>query len=283
MRLGFLTDVSDDWIAFAAQTGFDVLEFRGHPGHGFDLDKVSDDDLKPLAETLAEHKISLSSVLVPGNHLDPDTKARKAINKRMFRAIELAEKLGAPLVTTCAWGDPNRTVDQNLSQYKRVFSEYAKACRDHNVRLALENCPHVAGYPIQVRSISFSPDAFEKLFNTVPDEEIGLEFDPSHFQWLGTDPAEFVTEFADRIFIVHAKDTEVLPDVLHRVTIYGSGWWRYRVPGWGEIDWSAIFRALAEIGFDGDVIIEHEDPVFTGDRLQDGLKLGLKFLQRFVP
>jgi sugar phosphate isomerase/epimerase len=79
---------------------------------------------------------------------------------------------------------------------------------------------------------------------------------------------------------VHAKDTEIMEDRLGHVGIYGNGWWRYRMPGMGEVDWDGIAQALAEIGYRGDVIIEHEDPVFEGDRFEEGLSLGIRFLHR---
>lgn len=124
---------------------------------------------------------------------------------------------------------------------------------------------------------------WEKMFNLVPSEAIGLEYDPSHLIWEGIDPVGPIREFGNRIFAFHAKDTEVLPDVLRRVGILGEGWWRYRIPGWGQVDWKGIFQALAEIRFDGDLIIEHEDPTFTGEQFQQGLRLGLRHLRKFVP
>ena len=43
-----------------------------------------------------------------------------------------------------------------------------------------------------------------------------------------------------------------------------------------------LFRFAAEAGFDGNMIIEHEDPIFHGARREEGLRLGLKHLKRFV-
>ena len=59
----------------------------------------------------------------------------------------------------------------------------------------------------------------------------------------------------------------------------------------GEIDWKGIFKSLHEIDFNGPMIVEHEDPIFGGDRSENGLvfgprtekgyKLGLKYLRGF--
>ena len=38
------------------------------------------------------------------------------------------------------------------------------------------------------------------------------------------------------------------------------GWWRYRVPGLGQVDWVRLVDTLYEGGFDGVLSVEHEDP-----------------------
>ena len=47
------------------------------------------------------------------------------------------------------------------------------------------------------------------------------------------------------------------------------GWWRYRVPGRGQIDWNKIIDALYTAGYDGDVAVEHEDAVLGRHPGQD--------------
>ena len=64
--------------------------------------------------------------------------------------------------------------------------------------------------------------------------------------------------------------------------MYGQGWYRYRIPGWGEIDWKSFMSALNDVGYTGPVVIEHEDSVFSGKRFNEGLVLGLRFLKQFI-
>ncbi|HSR17080.1 MAG TPA: hypothetical protein VLM39_03215, partial [Ignavibacteriaceae bacterium] len=63
-----------------------------------------------------------------------------------------------------------------------------------------------------------------------------------------------------------------------------SGWWRYRMPGLGEIDWQKFVSALQENGNNYVMSIEHEDPVWQGseDKVKKGLQLGLKHLSQFI-
>ena len=63
-----------------------------------------------------------------------------------------------------------------------------------------------------------------------------------------------------------------------------SGWWRYRMPGLGSINWGRFVSTLQESGYNYVLSIEHEDPVWEGseEKVKTGLKLGLKHLSQFV-
>ncbi len=174
-------------------------------------------------------------------------------------------------------------IDTEVIRYfKEVFTEYARVAEDNGVRIAMENCPHISSYPISIGNIGYSPAVWELLFEAVPSESIGLEYDPSHLVWLGIDYLRGIYDFKERIYAVHAKDTEIVKSDLYKEGILGTNWWRYRLPGLGEINWQKFIGALYDIGYKGDIAIEHEDPVFSGDRMEEGLRLSLKHLKLFV-
>jgi sugar phosphate isomerase/epimerase len=56
----------------------------------------------------------------------------------------------------------------------------------------------------------------------------------------------------------------------------------YSIPGEGVVDWTAFFGELKNIGYNGDVDIEHEDPNYMNDKFDEGLHLGYKFLSQFA-
>ncbi|MCI0477441.1 MAG: hypothetical protein L0Y55_14440, partial [Anaerolineales bacterium] len=58
--------------------------------------------------------------------------------------------------------------------------------------------------------------------------------------------------------------------------IEGQGWWRYRIPGWGEINWTRIVSDLMASGYTGTFSLEHEDPVWEGsdEKATRALELG---------
>ena len=88
-------------------------------------------------------------------------------------------------------------------------------------------------------------------------------------------------KFGDKIFHFHAKDTEILEEKIEEETIFGKGWWRYRIPGFGEVDWEKVIHILQEVSYTGGFVIEHEDPIFSGERRKEGLRLGYKYLSRY--
>jgi sugar phosphate isomerase/epimerase len=111
---------------------------------------------------------------------------------------------------------------------------------------------------------------------------------------LGIDPVQALTRHADQVLHVQAKDAEVDLEARNRFGVFGqlvdkpspwtSGWWRYRIPGLGEVDWAALVRTLREVGYDGVVSVEHEDPVWSGDpdRVRQGLVIAEETLGPLV-
>jgi sugar phosphate isomerase/epimerase len=145
---------------------------------------------------------------------------------------------------------------------------------------------HPDGYPA---NLAYSPELWDWL------TELGLylNFDPSHLLWLGIDPVRALTGHLDRVLHVQAKDAEVDAAARNRYGVFGqvvdpspwvSGWWRYRVPGLGEVDWRRIVDTLFEGGYDGVVSVEHEDPVWSGDseRVRQGLVIAERTLGPLV-
>lgn len=82
---------------------------------------------------------------------------------------------------------------------------------------------------------------------------------------------------------MHAKDTEINTDRLKRVGfLTGYSWWRYRLPGLGALDWTRFISELQEAGYDGEISIEHEDPVWGGDlqKTKEGILIAKRFLEQ---
>lgn len=147
-----------------------------------------------------------------------------------------------------------------------------------NVRLAFENCPLMG-------NIAISPVMWREIFKRLDSNWVGLAYDPSHLVWQFIDPYMPITEFGDKIYHVHAKDTEINRDRLKECGIMTDfSWWNYRIPGHGILNWRKLINELKKAGYQGTISIEHEDPDYEGslEVVEHGLMLGKEYLKAFI-
>ncbi len=123
------------------------------------------------------------------------------------------------------------------------------------------------GLEVHPTEIAFDIYSAETVLDAIGRRpEFGFNYDPSHLIWQMVDPVEFIRAFPDRIYHVHVKDAA--RTLNGRTGILGSHLsfgdprrgWDFRSPGRGEVDFDAITRALNQIGYDGPLSIEWEDP-----------------------
>ena len=143
------------------------------------------------------------------------------------------------------------------------------------MKLCFENCPLMG-------NIAISPSLWQRIFERLPSDHLGLAYDPSHLVWEMIDPYAPIAEFASRIFHVHAKDTRIDRERLKRTGILTDfSWWQYVIPGRGELDWSRLLDVLKKIGYNGTVSLENEDAAYEGsvEKVQEGLLAGKRYLE----
>lgn len=285
MKLGFLTaafpNLSLDQVAeWAGGNGFEALEIACWPSGGgerrryagvshIDVERLDAAGAKNVHDLLSRHNLVISSLAYYPNNLDPDPAARQAANDHLRRVIEAAERLGVGIVGTFVGRDQHRSVADNLEDFRTVWPPLVHFAREHGVKIAIENCPMIFSgdeWP-GGRNLAYSPALWRRLFEIIPDQNFGLNFDPSHLVWQFIDIERALREFAPRIFHVHAKDLEVDRDGLyqHGVMSLGMGWQVPRLPGLGEVRWDRFISTLYAIGYDWVVSIEHEDRKFEGE------------------
>jgi sugar phosphate isomerase/epimerase len=100
------------------------------------------------------------------------------------------------------------------------------------------------------------------------------------------DIPRFIGEFGPHILHVQAKDLMSDREGLYERGILsgGMGWQIPRLPGLGDVEWGPLFAALWRAGFDGHVIIEHEDRDFekTDDLIKRGFLLARDILRPYI-
>jgi len=144
------------------------------------------------------------------------------------------------------------------------------------VKIGLDTAPRGGG----IGNLAHNPEMWELIFKTVSSRALALSLDPSHLVWLQIGPVpDVIRRFGERICHMEAKDAEISYIRLASQGILGNSWWRYRLPGFGAIDWAATISALRDIGYDYSIDIENEDPVFPW---LTGVLLARNHLMRFL-
>ena len=282
-RLGILASYSDANLEFARAQGFTSMQLR------LDPNKLDDAAIAGIKDKIQRAGIYVSSLAMDGNHIDPDPAKRERQNQNTVKTIELAGKLGVPNIGGQSGKIGGEPLQKQVDEIVRVYTEkYFPACERNKVRILWEPW---AGGP----NIATSPVAWEALFKAFHDSpHLGLQFDPSHLVWQFMDPVQAARDFADRIYDVHLKDTEILWYVVRRAGIQpvnNAKWWRFRVPGYGSVDWKGFFSVLADVGYTGAMNIENEDEFYYPaydqgnftEQFKRGFRVAHEFLKTLVP
>jgi sugar phosphate isomerase/epimerase len=265
-------------LAWAESVNVQTLELSGSPKNPHtDVDKILAGGATQLKGLLEQHHLKAETIGYCVNHLDPNEKLRNERKTHMLKVIDAAQMMEIPIVA-CFVGGMGGGLFENMAAVEEHFIPILEHARDHNIKMAIENCP-AGGW-----NIANNPGVWDTLFFEVCEEfdNFGLEFDPSHLVWLQVDYMQALKEFAEKgkVFCCHAKDAIIFPEVLKREGFYGLAkpWWHYKMPGKGVVDWMQFMAILKAAGFKGAVQIEHEDPEYSGAKYQEGVELGLKTL-----
>ena len=274
MFVGLLTAPLRNWsfkrlVEWASKNGFKGLEVAVSPSsQQINIDNLLKGGASEVRKTLAKRDIEITSLAFYSIKILESPEDQKFLKK----VIEAASTLDVEVVCTLAGGpkegkDKKKTI---MEDFPEIFGPIADEAKAHSVKIAFENW-----FATNLQGL----DHFQAVLEAVPSNVLGFNFDPSHLFWQQIDYIEAVHQFGDRIFHTHAKDTEILPFKLRKIGVLGRGWWRYRIPGWGDIDWTAYITALKEVGYDFVLSIEHEDPFFSPE---EGFLRGKEYLQRLV-
>jgi sugar phosphate isomerase/epimerase len=239
---------------------------------GADLEKLA----REANEALAGSGAVISCIGVFGNPLGDrpiDAESRDAWTK----LIDAAHLFGCNLVTGFAGRVVDRPIDESIPRYAEVFGPLAKRAADKGVRLAFENCEMGGDW-----NIAHGPSAWEMMFNAIPSENVGLEWEPCHQMVKLIDPMPQLRKWVGKILHVHGKDATVLWDVIREHGIHGNKQFAFhRTPGFGDSNWTDIISELRRGGFAGSIDIEGwHDPVYREELEMTGQVHGLNYLKQ---
>lgn len=305
MKLGFVSAILDGYsyeemMATAKEIGYQCVEVACWPeakaerryagvSH-INCEKVIEDDsyAQHVLAVAKDNGVEISSLAFYPNTLDPDQKKRHDNVEHLKNVIRASHKLGINMVTTFIGRDQNRNFEDNLLIVKEVWPEILNLAKELGVKVAIENCPMLFG-PDQWpggQNLMTTPHNWRKIFEILDYDNLGINYDPSHFVWQMIDYVEPVYEFKNRIFHVHFKDLKVIKSKLNQVGIlaYPLDFMAPKLPGLGDVNFSRFVSALTDIGYNGYACVEVEDRAFedTKERILDSLKLSYHYMRNFV-
>lgn len=305
MLLGLVSAIADtmnyeEMIDFVAGNGLECVEVACWPAgkaerryagvSHIDADRVLEDDsyAKHITDYAAEKKVVLSSLAYYPNTMDANLDKRTAAVKHLKKLICASAKLGINMVTTFIGRDQSKTVEENLELVKEIWPPIIALAEEKGVKIAIENCPMLFGadqWP-GGQNLMTTPTIWRKVFEILPSDNLGINYDPSHFVWQMIDYIQPIYEFRNKIFHVHYKDIKLYPDRLQQVGIMGYplDFMSPKLPGLGDVDWGKYVSALTDIRYNGCTCIEIEDKAFESsvEDIKKSVALSTRYLRNFV-
>lgn len=275
-----------DFLRAAGAHGLETVEINVGPtfarlggaeyGGHLDLAAIVRDGPQATLELVAQHGLAISALAPMLNLLAPDAGVRAERIAAFKLTIDACAALGVGTVVTYGGsafgmhfqglpgvgeGHPSNMLAENLRQFAEVYTSLAAYAEGRGVRIAFETAPRGGGQG----NLAHAPALWDAIFEAVPSPALGLSFDPSHLVWLQIPGIpDIIRRYGAKIYHMDGKDTEILAGRLATQGNLGNAWWRYRLPGCGALDWVAILSALRDIGYDGALDIENEDPLALG-------------------
>lgn len=222
------------------QCGFEAIDFNNDVSE-YCSDEHGEDFYRELANHAEEVRIAISQAHAPFPSSCDDEEKNAEIFKRIVTGMKNAAALGAPMIVVhpCVHLDfdveenPERLFEYNLNFYKSLIP-YAEK---FGIKIAIEN--------ICRDSITSTPERLNRLYDALDNPVFTICFDVGHARISGLDPADAIRRVGKRLIggCTHFHDNNG----------EGDG---HTLPFYGAINWEEVMKALAEIGYDGNLNYE---------------------------
>lgn len=260
-----------------APLGFESFEpFFWQTTEGQDLAEMG----KRMRDAIGDHDITVSTIGMFGNPLE-DTEIDRETLAGWKDCIVNAKHFGATCVAGFTGRVRNRPIEESLPQFRKVFGELSRLAADNGVTIAFENCAMHGDWQSGDWNIAHNPDAWELMFNELPEDNIGLEWEPCHQLFYLIDPMPQIRKWAPKIFHVHGKDATIRWEVIREHGFYGKEPTMFmRTPGFGDSNWADVISELRMAGYTGSIDIEGwHDPVYRDELEMTGQVHALNHLK----
>lgn len=275
IRIGTLASMqgSPNYIRQILPHGFESFELNMWQYVPEDINLI--EIASELKDVLGDYA-TISSLGIYGNPLQ-DEKCALAWET----VLKLAQSFGAKVVCGFAGALEDRPVEESMPKFKEVFGHLTKIAEDCGVKIAFENCDMGGTWESPKWNIAHAPRAWEMMFNEVPGDTLGLEWEPCHQMVSLIDPIPQLRKWVHKIHHIHGKDATIEWDRIESEGLRsGKSFVRHRTPGFGDCNWTDIISILREANWKGSIDIEGwHDHVYSGDLEMTGQVYGLEYLK----
>ena len=234
--------------AFGIKQTFEIFARAGIEGIDFNLDTVQyrtgDYDREfyvDLGNYARECGITVCQAHAPFPSSFPEEEKTAKRFEEIVKSIENASYLGAPMIVVhpCCHldhsveGNFEKMFEYNLDFYKRLIP-YAEK---YGIKIAIEN--------LDCDSVTSKPEGLNRLYDTLANPVFTVCFDVGHCLLHAVDPAEAIRAIGERLVggCTHVHDNFGESD-------------SHTLPYYGGIEWESVMKALADIGYKGDLNYE---------------------------
>lgn len=303
MKLGFVTAILPDLklrevLRIASEIGYDCVEVMCWPqGRAerryagithIDVDQFGEAQVAEVRSLCDEFGVGISGLGYYPNPLTPDADESEKYTDHIRNVVSAAAKLDVGM-NTFVGRDWSKSIDDNWPRFLDVWKPIIKFAESEGVRVGIENCPmsFTADEWPGGKNLAISPSVWRRMFEEIPSDHFGLNYDPSHMIWQHMDYLNPMTEFSDKLFHIHAKDVRIDQQRLDDVGILATPneYHTPKLPGLGSVNWGRFFSVLTDTGYSGPVCVEVEDRAYedSEEARIAALWQSHRYLRQFIP
>ena len=189
-----------------------------------------------------------------------DRKQHQAILDDAALVIERLAELGGRTLGTSVGASPQRKTERQLDDQAELLRKIIALGQAKKVVLNLHNHTY---------EVVDNLHDLKGTLKRIPDVKLGPDLN-----WLvrgGVDPAAFIRQYGKQLVFLHLRDQK------------SDGRWSEAM-GEGNMDYAAIAKALQEVGFCGDAVIElaHEHNFKPTRPIRESLKISREFARKVL-
>ena len=209
------------------------------------------------------------------------TKPYEEVEKEFVRELEFLAAVGANRINVSeqSYSIQGQLDTPILGDKKHVMNneEWARFCDGLNRlgKVAKEKGFKLCFHHHMGTVVQTAEETDYMMAHTDP-EYVFLCYDTGHFTFAGEDPLLMLNKYADRVGHVHLKDMR--RDVVDRVRPEGWSFLQavragaFTVPGDGCVNYDPIIKKLAEVGYEGWLLVEAEQDPAKANPLEYAIK-----------